>query len=109
MLCLCLGSGALATGAWRLKTCLPTKRRTIYSRSSSLLSRAEEKLRALRERLGEKACNLVQLNSREEGSGNSVYEGLFRAHMQFVVPGGGGGEPARHPSAPSQVTTLPSS
>ncbi len=69
-----------------------------------LHGRAEEKLRALRERLGEKACNLVQLNSREAGGKGSPYEGLFRSHMQLVVPGGGGGEPASHATPPSQVT-----
>jgi len=71
-----------------------------------LYGRAEEKLRALRERLGEKACNLVQLNSREEGSGRSAYEGLFQAQMQLEVPGGGGGEPASHAPPPSQVRGL---
>ena len=68
--------------------------------SAGQLCRAEEKLRALR---GEKACNLVNLNSGEQGRGSTAYEGLFRAQMQPVVPGGGGGEPASRAEPPSQV------
>ena len=66
-------------------------------------SSAEETLGAVRYRLEEKACNLVNLNSGEQGRGSTAYEGLFRAQMQPVVPGGGGGEPASRAEPPSQV------
>ena len=66
--------------------------------------RAEEKLRALRERLGQAACHLVRINS---GSGDPKasmgYEGLWRAHLRSCVPGGGAGEPEARPAVPAQV------
>lgn len=67
-------------------------------------TRAEEKLRALRSRLGEKACHLVQLNTRDKDSRDAGFDNLFKAHRQSVVPGGGAGEPQHQPDTPPEVS-----
>ena len=70
-----------------------------------ICDRAQEEMRKLHDSLGSSsACHLVRLNS---GTGDAkqtaVYEGLFKAHMQPAVPGGGAGEPAAHPQPPAKV------
>ena len=70
-------------------------------------ARAQEKLRSLREKLGERACHLVQINSREESTQDASYERLFRAQQQSVIPGGGAGEPDSRPQTPPTVILCP--
>ena len=65
--------------------------------------RAEEKLRSLKARLGEKSCHLVQINSGSDAAEDGKYDGLFQAQRWQALSGGGAGEPEAHAPVPSMV------
>ena len=65
--------------------------------------RAEEKLRSLRSRLGEKSCHLLQINSGTETSEDGKYDGLFQSQRWQALNGGGAGEPEAHAPVPPKV------
>ncbi|KAL3147776.1 hypothetical protein ABBQ32_002510 [Trebouxia sp. C0010 RCD-2024] len=66
-------------------------------------ARSEEKLRQIQGSLGSTNCHLLTINSGKADSNSSIgYEGLWRAHIKGVLPGGGAGEPQARPPVPSQ-------
>ena len=70
---------------------------------NAMSHRAEEKLRTLRGRLGEKSCHILQINSGTEAAEAGKYDGLFLAQRWQALSGGGAGEPEAHAPLPSTV------
>ena len=51
--------------------------------------------------LGSTNCHLLKINTGKADSKSNIgYEGLWRAHIQGIMPGGGAGEPQTRPPVP---------